>query len=159
MIGVISLLLLRAFRPLFKTPISLDASQKRFLFLAVFVALLISGLYFWKGAIAPLFYPAVMSFGVASLFGGSLLFPPSLVEQLARVSEPNLSAKGVTYTRKVTIMWFVFCLTNGALSLITVFCGDLELWSLYNGCCAYVLMGCLFLGEYGIRQYCKRRAP
>ncbi len=107
--------------------------------------------------IAPLLYPVMMSFGVAAFFGGSLLFPPPLIERIARLSEPNLGPKGVAYTRKVTMAWFIFSLLNAMISLTTALYGNLELWTLYNGFISYLLMGSLFLSEYGFRQYYKRR--
>jgi uncharacterized membrane protein len=155
MVGMISLCLLRAFYPLCKKPRSLMPFQKRSLFLAVFVTLLVSGLYFWKGAIAPLLYPVIMSLGVAVVFGGSLLFPPSLIEQIARVSEPNLGPSGVAYTRKVTLGWVIFSLMNAMVSLMTALYGDLALWALYNGLIFYLLIGALIIGEYVFRNYCK----
>jgi uncharacterized membrane protein len=157
MVGMIGLLLLRALYPLFKNPNSLTPSQKRSLFLAMFVPLLVSALYFWKGAIAPLLYPVVMSLGVAIVFGGSLLFPPSIIEQIARVSEPNLGPSGVTYTRKVTFVWIIFSLMNAAISLMTVLYGDLSFWTLYNGFISYLLIGFLILGEYVFRKYFRRK--
>jgi uncharacterized membrane protein len=41
---------------------------------------------------------------------------------------------------------------NGSMALITALWSSFEVWSLYNGLIAYVLMGLLFGGEYWVRQ-------
>jgi len=155
---LISLLLLRAIFPLFGKNKTLNFPQKISLFLAIFMAICMGGLYAWNSQRAPLLYPVVMSLTIATIFGSTLLNPPSMIERFARLSEPNLNEAGVIYTRKVTFVWVLFCLINAVFSFITVILNDLKLWTLYNGCISYVLMGLLMTGEYGIRKYCKRRA-
>lgn len=153
--GIIALFVLRAGIPFLSKERTFTSTQKNALFLALFIATLMGILSLWKSEIAPLLYPVFMSLGVALVFGNTLLYPPSMIERFARLSEPNLDAAGVLYTRKVTLIWVVFCLLNAALSLTTVLLGDLELWTLYNGCISYVLMGVLMVGEYVVRPYVK----
>ncbi|HUX79847.1 MAG TPA: Clp protease [Alphaproteobacteria bacterium] len=155
--GIISFLLLRAILPLFGKEKTLNSSQKSSLFLAIFVSLFMGSLYLWKSQMAPLLYPVVMSLTIATLFGSTLLNPPSMIERLARLTEPNLGAAAVVYTRKVTLVWVIFCLINASVSFITVVLNDLRFWTLYNGCISYVLMGLLMLLEYGFRLYHKAR--
>jgi uncharacterized membrane protein len=100
----------------------------------------------------------MMSLTVATLFGSTLLNPPSMIERFARISEPNLSSSAISYTWKVTLIWVLFCLLNALFSLITVLSGDLNLWFLYNGCISYILMGILIGGEYCFRSYYKTRS-
>ena len=156
--GMISLLLCRAAFPLFGKTKALSFAQKNSLFIALCMLAFMSGFSVWKSELAPLFYPVVMSLTMATLFGSTLLNPPSMIERFARLSEPNLNAAAVVYTRKVTLLWFIFCLMNALFSFISVLWGDLKLWTLYNGCISYVLIGLLMGGEYGFRRYLKMKA-
>ena len=98
-------------------------------------------------------YPAAMSFGMLLLFGVSLWRPPSMIERFARFGEPDLPAAGVVYTRRVTQVWCVFLAGNGAVALSTALFASREVWALYNGFIAYLLMGAMFAGEWAVRHY------
>ncbi|MCK9606573.1 MAG: hypothetical protein M0R33_09005 [Methylomonas sp.] len=100
-------------------------------------------------------YPVLVSLSFFAVFAYSLVYPPSAVERLARLEDPDLPAKGVAYTRKVTLIWSVFFFCNAGLSLLTLWYGDPWLWSLYNGCLSYVLMGLLMAGEMLVRRKVK----
>lgn len=102
-----------------------------------------------------LIYPVFVSLLFFAVFAYSLLFPPTVVERLARLEFPNLPPHGVAYTRKVTQVWCGFFLLNTALASATVWHGDYWLWSLYNGCIFYVLMGLLMAGEMRVRRKVK----
>lgn len=103
-----------------------------------------------------LYYPLAVSLALLGLFGWSLGQPMSLVERLARLTDPELPPAGVRYTRTVTRVWCGFFLVNGALAAATIWHGDLALWSLYNGLISYLLMGLLMGGEYLVRLRVKR---
>ncbi len=98
-----------------------------------------------------------MSLSFAFLLGWSLLYPPSLIERIARIMEPDLDIYGITYTRNVTIVWLGFCLFNAFISFATVIINNNEIWLLYNGLISYVLMGLLMGSEYLYRGYYKNR--
>lgn len=100
-------------------------------------------------------YPAFVSLVFFSVFAYSLVYPPTVVERLARLEYPEMSTKRVAYTRKVTQVWSVFFLVNAAISLLTIWHGDIRLWSLYNGVVFYVLMGLLMAGEMAVRRKVK----
>ena len=100
-------------------------------------------------------YPVFVSLLFFTVFSISLAYPPTVVERLARLEDPDLPAKGVAYTRRVTQIWSVFFLSNAAVSLFTVWYGDRWLWSLYNGCVFYVLMGLLMAAEMAVRRKVK----
>lgn len=150
LISFVALTLLRAVFLLIGENTALKRSS---LYTAMGVASLMSVLYFWKGDNATLYYPVVMSLAMALVFGMTLFYPPSMIEQFARLSTPDLDAAGVVYTRKVTAVWSLFCLLSAFLSFMTVILDNLELWTLYNGCLSYILMGLLFAGEYTYRKY------
>jgi uncharacterized membrane protein len=98
-------------------------------------------------------YPAAVNLGMLLLFGGSLLFPPSMIERFARLGEANLPAVAIIYTRRVTQIWCMFFVGNGALAVYTALYASRDDWALYNGCIAYLLMGSLFGGEWLFRRF------
>ena len=113
---------------------------------------------FWSGALLPLrFYPVLVSGAFLTAFAYSLVVPPSTIERLARLREPELPPAAVAYTRRVTQVWCVFFALNGAIALYTALFGSMAQWSFYNGFLAYLLMGIVFAGEYCARFYFKRR--
>jgi len=73
-------------------------------------------------------YPVFVSLLFFTVFSISLAYPPT---------------------------WSVFFLSNAAVSLFTVWYGDRWLWSLYNGCVFYVLMGLLMAAEMAVRRKVK----
>ncbi len=97
-------------------------------------------------------YPALVNAGMLALFGRSLLRPPTVVERLARLQDPQLPPEGVAYTRRVTQVWCLFFVGNGALAAWTAFRASRATWLLYNGLVAYLLMGLLFAGEWLVRR-------
>jgi uncharacterized membrane protein len=97
------------------------------------------------------FYPVGVNASLFLLFSVSLLYPPPIIERLARLQHPNLSIQGVNYTRKVTQVWCVFFIINGLIAAGTALWANFFWWSLYNGCIAYGLMGLLMGTEYLIR--------
>jgi uncharacterized membrane protein len=103
-------------------------------------------------------YPVLVNAVLLGVFGLSLRFPPTLIERLARLQEPDLPPSGVAYTRKVTMVWCVFFVVNGAIALATALWASDKAWALYNGLIAYVLMGALFAGAGLVRGRVRARA-
>jgi uncharacterized membrane protein len=121
-------------------------------------ALLLAAIAVWNNALLPLkLYPVLVNLGMLALFGYSLYVPPSIIERMARLSDPALPVYAIAYTRRVTQVWCGFFVVNGGVALITALWASAAVWSLYNGVLAYVLMGCLFVGEYLVRMLVKRR--
>jgi uncharacterized membrane protein len=107
----------------------------------------------WSNNLVSLrFYPALVNGVLLVIFSWSLLSPPSLIERLARLQHPDLPPEGVIYTRRVTQVWCGFFIVNGVIALATALCSSFEVWSLYNGLIAYLLMGILMGVEYVIRM-------
>lgn len=112
----------------------------------------------WLNQALPIkLYPLVMNGLMLTLFGLSLRHPPSMVERLARLREPDLPAHAIAYTRRVTQVWCVFFIVNGAIAAWTAFYCTTATWAWYNGFVAYLLMAALFAGEWLIRQRVKLR--
>jgi uncharacterized membrane protein len=112
----------------------------------------------WTPDMAARAYPIAISLTVAAVFALSLRFPPSVVERIARLSEPDLPPKGVAYTRRVTGVWVAFLLINAVISAATALWGSLNAWTLWNGFLSYIAMGLLFAGEYLVRLRMRRAA-
>ncbi len=98
-------------------------------------------------------YPVMVNLGMLAYFGSSLLHPPSAIERIARISEPDLPPHAIIYTARVTMVWCCFFVINGAIALYTAIWSSLEIWTLYNGLIAYLAMGLLFSVEYLIRRH------
>lgn len=103
-------------------------------------------------------YPVLVNGVLLVLFAASLLHPPSMIERLARLREPDLPAHAITYTRRVTQVWCAFFAVNGGIALYTALYTSAATWALYNGLIAYLLIGLLFAIESLVRQRVRRRA-
>lgn len=116
------------------------------------VGMVYCGFAIWSNELLTLrFYPAITNAAMLLLFSWTLLSPPSLIERIAKIQHPNLPPEGIVYTRRVTQVWCAFFIVNGGIAFATALWGSFELWSLYNGLIAYLLMGLLFVGEYIVR--------
>jgi len=107
-------------------------------------------LYLLKANVWFRLYPAIMVSIALAAFAVSLFQTP-LVERMARGMGEDLDARGIAYCRRVTQVWTVFLSANLVVTVATVFASR-EVWALYNGCIAYVLMGLLLVGEWLVRR-------
>lgn len=127
--------------------------------LVMFAGMIFCAVAIWRNDMITLrFYPVVMNVAMLMLFAWSLLHPPTIVERLARLRHPELPSSGIAYTRRVTQVWCGFFMLNGSIALATALWSSFELWSLYNGLIAYLLMGALFSGEYLVRLRTQKHA-
>lgn len=101
-------------------------------------------------------YPAIMSLGMLTLFGLTLRHPPSMIERFARLRHPDLPPAGVLHTRQATYAWCGFFAANSAVAAWSAVTSSREVWALYNGFIAYLLMGVMFAAEWLVRR---RRFP
>jgi uncharacterized membrane protein len=81
-----------------------------------------------------------------------LRYPPTIAERIARLRMPDLPQVAVAYTRRVTQVWCVFFVGNGLMALWTALRWPDQVWFIYNGVIAYVLVAALFTGEWLVRQ-------
>lgn len=101
-------------------------------------------------------YPLAVNLIMLLLFSASLWRGMPIIEQLARLREPELSPSGVRYTRRVTLAWCGFFIINGSFAGWTAIYADLAIWTLYNGVISYVLIALMFSGEWLIRRRLRR---
>lgn len=103
-------------------------------------------------------YPALLSVLMAALFGNSLRHPPSLVERMARLCDPEFSSAGIAYCRNVTWVWTLWLLANAVIAAILALTHSIALWALWTGLVSYICSGALFLGEMLLRPWLLARA-
>jgi uncharacterized membrane protein len=82
----------------------------------------------------------------------SLVYPPSLIERLARRREAELPAQAQAYCRAVTIVWTAWLCVNTLVALILAVFGSDAAWALWTGVISYLIMGVLFAGEFIVRR-------
>ncbi len=132
---------------------ALSAGKRSGAWLQALLLLLFAGLLLLRGSVESLrYYPVAVNAAMLILFATSLLYPPTLIERLARLSDPELPAEGVRYTRRLTQVWCAFFVANGLAALWTARHASWEHWTLYNGLIAYVLMSALLTGEWLLRK-------
>ncbi|MDR0588299.1 MAG: hypothetical protein LBG61_04950 [Burkholderiales bacterium] len=136
----------------------LSFKKSKMMFLAVAGGLILAAVALFTNAALPLkLYPVVMNATLFLVFAASLVYPPTVIERIARLKEPELPSSAVFYTRRVTQVWCVFFIVNGAIAFYTSLYTSDAVWSLYNGLIAYFLIGLLLAIEYCVRIRFKRR--
>jgi len=103
-------------------------------------------------------YPTLVSIAVAGLFAASLMWPPTLIERIARRSTAHLPPAAIIYTRTLTWIWTLFLLLNAAIAAALALWASLALWTLWTGLVSYLLMACLLCGEWIVRRHVLRRS-
>lgn len=134
------------------------ATRERVWLAAAAGALLLAAISALGNAALPLkLYPVLVSLVLLAVFLASLAHPPSVIERLARLQDPDLPPEAVAYTRRVTQVWCGFFAFNALVSLATTLWADDAGWALYNGLLSYLLMGALFGGEWLVRRRVRAR--
>lgn len=109
-------------------------------------------------------YPVLMNLIFLFSFGSTLFIGPVIVFRFACLADKKLAGSFIAgrvekYCRKVTIVWCVFFILNGAAALYTVLSQNDKIWSIYNGGISYLLMGILFAVEFAIRKVVNSKMP
>ncbi len=124
----------------------------------VAAALLLAGMTALLNRSLPLkLYPVLVNVAMLTVFALSLLRGPTIVERLARLTDPHLPPEAIRYTRRVTQIWCGFFLMNGLIALATALWASERVWALYSGLIAYGLMGLLMGGEWLVRRRVRAR--
>jgi uncharacterized membrane protein len=104
-----------------------------------------------------LWYPVGLNITFFIIFASSLIFPPSVIERIARAFHKEFPESAVVYTRNVTIVWTSFFIINTFVSGWTVLHGDMEIWTLYNGLISYFIVALLLGAELIVRKIVKQQ--
>jgi len=102
-------------------------------------------------------YPIMVNLAMLGVFSYSIYRPPTVIETFARITDKHLTPQAIQYTVKVTFVWCIFFIINGLISFYTAIFSSFEVWMLYNGFVAYVLMGILMGIEYLVRIQVKKK--
>lgn len=111
-------------------------------------------IYWFHGNVWFRLYPALLVVLALSVFVISLFGTP-VVEICGRRMGRVLDAREVAYCRRATVLWCVFLSIHLMVTIATVF-ADEQIWVLYNGCIAYVLLAAMFAGERFVRRSVRR---
>ncbi len=104
-----------------------------------------------------LFYPVVVNLVLFAVFMISLRSEESILLRLVRARGVKMSVYGPFYLNRLTRVWSGFFLLNAAVAGWTI-TQPLEIWTLYNGLIAYLLVALLVGAEWLFRiQYKKRK--
>src|SRR2546428_3521660 len=82
---------------------------------------------------ALLLVPMFVNLGLLYAFGRTLRGGPTIVERLALLRQPALSAAQVRHCRTTTAVWCAFFAANAAVCGALAWVGPLWLWTLYTG--------------------------
>ena len=100
--------------------------------------------------------PTGINLSLALVFAAGLIWPPTLPARMAALHRGtpygDLPPPVLHYTSWVTRLWVGFFVLNAGVSALTAWAGSRELWALYNGFFAYLIMGTLLAAEYGYRR-------
>ena len=107
-------------------------------------------------------YPISMNVFLLLSFGSTLFIPPTMIFRFASLQDKTIEERPYIdkirgYCRRVTVIWCLFFIINGSVSLMTALWGSDFLWTVYNGMISYILMGSLFAGEWIIRKRTEKK--
>jgi uncharacterized membrane protein len=116
-----------------------------------------------KSSLTLKIYPALADLIYLVIMGTSIIIPPPLVfyflnmfdKKIKDHIEPRFFEH---YCRKAAIIWCVFFVFDGVVSLVTAFWGSDIIWGIYNGGITYVFMGLIFSGEYFILKMIEKKS-
>ncbi|MCR5183726.1 MAG: AMP-binding protein [Opitutales bacterium] len=129
--------------------------RKRTIVFFVVLALVLAASVFFRNPHFVKIYPLFVTFVVGLQFLISQLFPPTLIEQFARVIDKDFNEDAIPYCRKLNWVWIGFFVVNFAVSLWSAF-EPWIVWAAWNCVISYIVMGGLFMGEALFRRFYKR---
>lgn len=114
------------------------------------------GFFFYTKIEAVKFYPIVMNFIFFTIFLCSLMGKETVIQKIARLTDGKLEEPIRTYTKNLTYVWIIFLFVNFIISVYSLFLSD-YFWMLYNGFVSYLLIGTVFIIEFIVRYFFKKR--
>lgn len=125
---------------------SLQHKIALFMSLIVFLSALLGGtsITYW--------YPVIINTVLFYIFSKSLWEKQTFIERLARLKDPNLSPKAVSYTRTVTKIWCLIFWFNIMITSFLIALEKFNLWATYTGFISYLIMGGVILLELCVRK-------
>jgi uncharacterized membrane protein len=101
-----------------------------------------------------LLIPSATQLGFAWVFASSLRAGSKmpLVEQFARMQKADLGEDEIKYCRTVTWIWAIYLAACAVAGMVLAWVASPEVWALFTGVGAYVLVAVLFAGEFAFRK-------
>lgn len=101
-----------------------------------------------------LLIPSATQLGFAWVFAASLRpgAKMPLVEQFARMQKAALGEDEIKYCRTVTWIWALYLAACAVAGIVLAWVASPEVWALFTGVGAYVLVAVLFAGEFTFRK-------
>ena len=103
-----------------------------------------------------LYYPVVVNLVLCAVFLLSLRGSESILLRLVRARGIKMSVYGPAYLNRLTIVWALFFILNATVAGWTT-TQSMEVWTLYNGLIAYILVGVMVGAEWLFRIHYKKR--
>ena len=133
-----------------------SAERKRALLPVVIVLCYATLVAILDSALLLRFYPVLMNLLMLAAFSYSLFGDMPMIERIARARGMEITPLAKAYVRRVTQLWCGFFVLNAAIAAYTALHSSWEIWTLYNGFIAYLLVGLLIVGELVFRHFYKR---
>lgn len=108
--------------------------------------------FFTDNALVLLHIPTFVNLGLFIVFLKSYLYPPTVIENFARMDYPVMPANAVRYCSRVTLVW------SASLLLCTCTCfylaqfGSRSAWLVWSSVGIYAYHGVVFGVEYLVRR-------
>ncbi|MDR2181205.1 MAG: hypothetical protein LBN92_00835 [Treponema sp.] len=107
-------------------------------------------------------YPALADLAYSVIFGMSLFIPPPIVYQIEILAAQDIKkilseARLLSLSRTMTIIWCVFFIIDGIISVITTFAGSDTAWGIYNAGVSYATMGLIFAAQFLYYKFVVRK--
>ena len=101
-------------------------------------------------------YPLAVCGTFLFVFGMSVFSPTNIIFRFATLQDKTILSSPYKkrverYCLKVTLVWCVFFILNGAAAVWTAFFASERVWAFYNGGVSYIIMGLIFAIEFIIR--------
>ena len=103
-----------------------------------------------------LYYPVLVNLLMCAIFAGSLRHEEPLLLKVVRARGVAMSEHAPGYLHRLTAVWAAFFALNGGVAFWTT-SASMEVWTIYNGLIAYLLIGALIAGEWVFRRQYKKR--
>lgn len=101
-------------------------------------------------------YPAIINLIFFLIFFFSLFKNETVIQKIARAMKPDIKPLALKYTRRLTYVWSTFLFVNFCIAFYSIY-GSHDFWMLYNGFLSYFICGMIFVVEYCIRIWFKRK--
>lgn len=110
------------------------------------------------------FYPIVVCFSMLFVFAISIFNKPNIIFRFATLQDKSIKGsvnekRIEKYCLKVTFVWCGFFIINSIISASTAIFFDEKIWTIYNCCISYVIMGMIFVIEFIVRSFVNKRMP